>query len=196
MIVLGLTGSIGMGKTTCGKLFARLGVPVHEADEAVHRLIGPGGAAVAPVEAAFPGVTVNGAVDRGDLGRRVFGNLAALHRLEGLLHPLVRADADRFLERQRRLGKPLAVLNIPLLFETGAEVRCDLVAVVSAPAFVQRQRVLARPGMTAEKLAAILDRQMPDTDKRRQADYIIPSGLGRALTFRVIKAIVADLLSR
>lgn len=196
MIVLGLTGSIGMGKTTCGKLFARLGVPVHEADEAVHRLIGPGGAAVAPVEAAFPGVTVNGAVDRGELGRRVFGNPAALARLEGLLHPLVRADADRFLERQRRLGRRLAVLSIPLLFETGAEDRCNLVAVVSAPAFVQRHRVLARPGMTPERLAAILDRQMSDPEKRRQADYIIPSGLGRALTFRVVKAIVADLLSR
>jgi dephospho-CoA kinase len=196
MIVLGLTGSIGMGKTTCGKFFAYLGVPVHEADEAVHRLIGPGGRAVAAVEAAFPGVTANGAVDRLALGRRVFGDMKALARLEGLLHPLVRADAENFLERQRRLGRRLAVLGIPLLFETGAENRCDLVAVVSAPAFIQRQRVMARPGMTAEKLAAILARQMPDAEKRRQADFIIPSGLGRALTFRVVKAIVAELLSR
>lgn len=196
MIILGLTGSIAMGKTTCGRLFEHLGAPVHEADAAVHRLIGPGGAAAEPVEAAFPGVTRNGAVDRAELGRRVFGDAPALARLESILHPLVRADAEAFLERCRRQGRILVVLNIPLLFETGSEGRCDAVAVVSAPPFIQRQRVLARPGMTPERLAAVLARQMPDAEKRRRADYIIPSGLGKALTFRVIKAIVTDLISR
>jgi len=171
MFILGLTGSIGMGKTTTGGFFAARGVPVHDADAVVHALYT--GAAVAPVEAAFPGVAVDGRIDRSRLGARVLGDTAAMARLEAIVHPLVQAAEDSFLQKARKAGAPLVVLDIPLLFETGAEQRCDAVVVVTAPADVQRQRVLARPGMTPERFEAILARQLPDSEKRRRAHVLI-----------------------
>jgi dephospho-CoA kinase len=194
MIVLGLTGSLGMGKSTAAAMFRRLGIPVHDSDAAVHRLLGPRGAAVTAVEAAFPGVRrPDGGIDRAALGARVFGDRAALERLERLLHPLVRASQQRFLAAARARRRPFVVLDVPLLFETGGERRCDAVIVVSAPAFLQRARVMARPGMTEARLRAVLTKQMPDAQKRRRADYIVPSGLGRAVTVRHLKRILAAL---
>lgn len=187
---LGLTGSIGMGKSTTADLFREFGVPVHDADAAVHELYGAEG--VDPVEAAFPGVTVDGRVDRARLGARVLDDDAAMKRLETIVHPLVRAREAAFLERARGEGARIAVLDIPLLYETGAEGRVDAVVVVSAPETVQRERVLARPGMTAEKFAAILSRQMPDSEKRRRADHIIDTGRG----IDVAREQVAALLKR
>jgi len=191
MRVLGLTGSIGMGKTTAARMLRRMGLPVHESDAAVHRLMAPGGAAVAPIAAAFPGVVRNGAVDRALLGARVFADPALLRRLERIVHPLVRRASERFLKHARRQHRSLAVLDVPLLFEGGGDRRCDLVVVVSAPAFVQRARVLARPGMTEAKLAGILARQMSDAEKRRRADLVVPTGLGRAVTWRRLAAALA-----
>lgn len=191
MIVLGLTGSIGMGKSTTARMFAEAGVPVHDSDEAVHRLYA--GKAAPLVEAAFPGTTVSGVVDRAKLGERVLADAAALKRLEAIIHPLVRADADAFLARNRAAGAPLAVLDIPLLFETGGRNRVDKVVVVTAPAEVQRQRVLARPGMTQEKLASILDKQVPDAEKRRQADFIVDTGQGMDAARAAVAAIIAEL---
>lgn len=192
MVILGLTGSIGMGKTVAAGMFRRLGIPVHDADAAVHRLLGrKGGAVVAAVAAAFPGVLRDGAIDRGALGRRVFDDPVALRRLENLLHPAVRHDQAAFLKRQARRGCRLAVLDVPLLFETGTDADCDAVAVVSAPPFVQEARVLARPGMTRQRLAAIRAHQMADAEKRRRADFLIPSGLGRRETLRAVASTVA-----
>ena len=179
MIILGLTGSVGMGKSTAAREFRRMGVPVHDADKAVHRLLGRGGKAVAAVAAAFPGVEKGGAIDRAALGRLVFSDPAALKRLEAILHPLVRQAERAFLARARRRRRKLVVLDIPLLFETGGEARCDKVLVVSAPRRVQLARVMARPGMTAERLAGVEARQMPDAEKRRRADIIIETGLDR-----------------
>lgn len=191
MIVLSLTGSIGMGKSTAAGMLRRLGVPLFDADHVVHRLLASGGAAVRSVAAAFPGVaTEAGGIDRRRLGQRVFVDAVALARLEGILHPMVRAEERRFLGRVRARREPLAVLDIPLLFETGGERRCDYVLVVSAPGFVQRQRVLRRPGMTEIRLAAILQKQMPDREKRRHADFVVPTGAGRAVTLRRLRAIV------
>ncbi|MER8907813.1 dephospho-CoA kinase [Mesorhizobium sp. M0854] len=192
MIVLGLTGSIGMGKSTAAKMFAEAGVPVHDSDEAVHRLYA--GKAAPLVEAAFPGTTRSGAVDRAALAERVLGDAAALKRLEAIIHPLVRADADAFLAEHRAAGAPLAVLDIPLLFETGGRNRVDKVVVVTAPPEVQRARVLARPGMNEEKLASILARQVPDTEKRRRADFVINTGQGFDATRAAVKAIIAELV--
>lgn len=191
MIVLGLTGSIGMGKSTAGKMFREAGVAVHDSDEAVHRLYA--GAAAPLVEAAFPGTTIDGVVDRAALGKLVFGDPVALKKLEAIVHPLVRADADEFLARQRAAGARLAVLDIPLLFETGGRGRVDKVAVVSAPAEVQRERVLARPGMTAERFEAILAKQVPDAEKRRLADYVIDTRRDFDVTRARIGEIIADL---
>jgi dephospho-CoA kinase len=193
MIVVGLTGSIGMGKSTAAALLRRLGVPVHDADAAVHRLLGRGGAAVKAVAAAFPGTARKAGIDRAALGRRVFGDAASLRRLEEILHPLVRADTDRFLRGMAARRVPLVVLDIPLLFESGGARRCDAVIVVSAPAFLQRARVLARPGMSEARLAAILAKQMPDGEKRRRADFVVPTGLGRRLTLRRLAEIVRVL---
>lgn len=176
MIVLGLTGSIGMGKSTVGKMFAEEGVPVFDSDAAVHALYAAGGAAAAPVEAAFPGVTVDGAVDREALSRRVVGDEAAIKRLEMIVHPLVRQAQAEFLQTNRDAGTKVVVLDIPLLFESGGAKLVDKVAVVSAAADVQRERVLARPGMTAEKFEAILARQTPDAEKRARADFVIDTG--------------------
>jgi dephospho-CoA kinase len=194
VIVLGLTGSIGMGKSTAAATLRRLGVPLFDADQVVHRLLAPGGRAVRSVSEAFPGVvTQAGGIDRGLLGHRVFAESAALDRLEAILHPMVAAEEKRFLAICRSRREPLAVLDIPLLFETGGERRCDYVLVVSAPALVQRQRVLRRPGMTEIRLAAILQKQMPDKEKRRRADFVVPTGLGRSVSLRRLQAIVRFL---
>ncbi|HSV29579.1 MAG TPA: dephospho-CoA kinase [Candidatus Omnitrophota bacterium] len=190
MKILGLTGSIGMGKSTAARMLRRMGVPVHDADATVHALMAQGGAAVAMVEAAFPGVVKEGAVDRAELGRRVFGRPDQLRRLEAILHPLVRQAERAFLERHRRRRTRLVVLDIPLLFETGGERRCDKVAVVTAPAFLQAQRVLKRPGMTPARLAAIRSQQMADGEKRRRADFVIPTGLGMRPALRRLRAVV------
>ncbi|MES0067290.1 dephospho-CoA kinase [Mesorhizobium sp. M0074] len=192
MIVLGLTGSIGMGKSTTAKMFAEAGVPVHDSDEAVHRLYADQAAPM--VEAAFPGTTRSGAVDRTKLAERVLGDAAALKRLEAIIHPLVRADADAFLAENRAAGAPLAVLDIPLLFETGGRDRVDKVVVVTAPPEVQRARVLARPGMNEEKLASILARQVADAEKRRRADFVIDIGQGFDAARAAVKAIIAELV--
>lgn len=190
MVILGLTGSIGMGKSTAATLLRRQGIPVHDADAVVHRLLARGGAAVPTIAACFPDVIVDGAVNRAALGAKVFGNDAALGKLERIIHPMVRAATDRFLKNAARQGRRLVVLDIPLLFESKSQRRCDSVLVVSAPAVVQRQRVLQRPGMTPEKFAAIVARQTPDHEKRRRADFVIPSGLGKALTNRRLKHVV------
>lgn len=191
MIVLGLTGSIGMGKSTAAGMFRDEGVPVHDADEAVHRLYA--GSAAPLIEAAFPGSTVDGVVDRAALGKLVLGDAAAMKRLETIIHPLVRADTDAFLAGHRAVGAKLVVLDIPLLFETGGRDRVEKVVVVSAPADVQRDRVLARPGMTEEKFEAIRARQMPDEEKRRLADYVIDTSQGFDVTRARIRGIIEEL---
>ncbi|HEY1796817.1 MAG TPA: dephospho-CoA kinase [Stellaceae bacterium] len=185
MITIGLTGSIGMGKSTAAAMLRRLGAPMFDADAEVHRLLGPGGAAVAAVERAFPGVRdENGGISRPRLGAQVFGKPEALKRLEMILHPAVRAAEWRFVAQGRARRLPLIVLDIPLLFETHADALCDAIIVVSAPPWLQRQRVLRRPGMTSARLASILAAQMPDAEKRRHADFVVETGLGRGLTLR------------
>ena len=194
MIILGLTGSIGMGKSTATTTFRRLGIPVFDADAAVHRLQAPGGRALRPIGAAFPGSVVNGRLDREVLRRAVLGNPGALKRLERIVHPLVRDEERRFLARARRAGKRLVVLDVPLLFETGGEKRVDRIVVVSAPAAVQRVRVLRRPGMTEERLAAIRARQTPDAEKRRRAHHVVETGLSRHFAQAAIHRLVRRLL--
>lgn len=191
MIVLGLTGSIGMGKSTTAKMFTDAGVPVHDSDEAVHRLYA--GQAAPLIEAAFPGTVKDGVVDRTELSRHVLGDAAALKKLEGIIHPLVRADANAFLERNRAAGTPIAVLDIPLLFETNGRGRVDKVVVVTAPADVQRERVLGRTGMTEQKFEAILAKQVPDAEKRKLADYIVDTGNGLDPARAAVQAIIAEL---
>ena len=193
MIVLGLTGSIGMGKSTTARMFADAGVPVHDSDETVHRLYA--GAAAPMIEARFPGTVRNGVVDRARLSKAVVGNPEAMRDLERMVHPLVRADADAFLARHRAAGAPVAVLDIPLLFETGGEDRVDRIVVVTAPEAVQRERVLARPGMSEAKFEAILNRQMPDAEKRRRADYLVDTGNGLEAAREQVASIVARLRS-
>ncbi len=193
MIVLGLTGSIGMGKTTAANQLRSLGVAVYDADDTVHRMMERGGRAVSLIEAAFPHVVFGGEVERPRLGARVFGDPAELQRLEAILHPLVRDEERRFIQRARRQRRRLVVLDVPLLLETKGERRADAVAVVSCPAFLQEQRVMARHGMTHGKLETIRHRQMSDHDKRRQADFLIPTGAGRRLSLRHLKAMVAAL---
>lgn len=195
MIVLGLTGSIGMGKSTTAGLFAEEGAAVWDADAAVHRLYAPGGAGVGPVEAAFPGVANETGVDRAALGRRVRGDPDALARLEAVVHPLVRADREAFLDAARARGAALAVLDIPLLYETGAEGQVDAVVVVTAPAQVQRARVLARPGMTLEAFEGLLARQTPDDEKRRRADFLVDTGQGLDSARGQVRMIVDAVLS-
>lgn len=191
MFVLGLTGSIGMGKSTTSAFFREAGIPVHDADAAVHRLYA--GAAVAPIAAAFPGTVVDGKVDRTRLSAIVLKDGAAMKRLEAIVHPLV-GDAERqFRAAARARGCPLVVLDIPLLLETGGERRVDAVAVVSAPAAVQRARVLARPGMSDGKLDAILARQVPDAEKRRRAHFVIESGFGLESAGRQVSDIIRAL---
>jgi dephospho-CoA kinase len=196
MIVVGLTGSIGMGKSAAGAMLRRMRVPLFDADRVVHRLLAPGGAAVAAVAAAFPCVqTEKGGIDRALLGKRVFGDPDALARLEHIIHPMVANAEKRFLAHARARREPIAVLDIPLLFESCGAGRCDYVVVVSAPAMVQRQRVLRRPGMTEARFAAILAQQMPDAEKRRRADFVVSTGLARSRSLRRLHAIVRLLRS-
>lgn len=195
MIVIGLTGSIGMGKTTTARMFARAGIPVSESDAIVHQLYDQGGAAVEPVAAAFPDVVRAGRVDRETLARHLGAHPRDFARLEAIVHPLVRAEQERFLDVARRGKARLAVLDIPLLFETGRDRDVDRIVVVSAPADVQRRRVLARPGMTEDRFAAILARQLPDSEKRARADFIVDSGKGLDHAQAQVRHII-DLLSR
>jgi dephospho-CoA kinase len=176
MIVLGLTGSIGMGKSTTAKLFAEAGVPVYDADAAVHMLYE--GEAVPAIEAAFPGTTVNGKVDRNKLSARVVHDPAAIKQLEQIVHPMLGASRQKFLDDAERSGAPVAVVDVPLLFETGGEKRVDAVVVVTTTPEIQRQRILARDNMTSEKLDAILARQLPDAEKRRRADFVVDTSDG------------------
>jgi dephospho-CoA kinase len=193
---IGLTGSIGMGKSETAKLFARLGIPAYDADAAVHRLYAKGGAAVAAIASAFPDAVVDGAVDRARLARAITADPAALRRLEALVHPLVAEERERFIAEAERAGADLVLLDIPLLFETGGETSVDAVVVVSAPRAVQQARVLARPGMTLEKLLAIEARQVPDEEKRGKADYVIDTSTGIEHAFESVKQIVGELRRR
>ncbi|MDP1630119.1 MAG: dephospho-CoA kinase [Caulobacter sp.] len=193
MITVGLTGSIGMGKSTTAAMFAAEGVPVYDADAEVHALYARGGAAVAPIEAAFPGVVRDGAVDRAVLSQRVIGVPEALKQLEAIVHPLVGASRVAFFESAQAAGADIVVLDIPLLFETGGEKRVDAVVVVSAPADVQRARVLARPGMDEAKLDAILARQMADVEKRVRAHFIIDTSQGLEPARAQVRAVLARL---
>jgi dephospho-CoA kinase len=191
MFVLGLTGSIGMGKSTTAKMFADEGVPVHDADAAVHKLYE--GEATPAIEAAFPGTTIKGKVNRVKLGQRVLGDEIAMKRLELIVHPLVRQAEERFLAEAQKKGAKVALLDIPLLYETAGDKRCDAVVVVTAPSDMQRVRAFERPGMTAEKYESILAKQTPDTEKRRRADFVVDTSQGldaaRAQVHDILKAI-------
>ena len=188
MFILGLTGSLGMGKSTTARFFAEEGVPVHDADAVVHRLYE--GEAAAAIEAAFPGTTADGKVDREELAARVLGDRVALKRLEAIVHPLVQQAEQRLLAEAEARGEKVAVLDIPLLFETGGEERVDAVVVVSAPPEVQRSRALERPGMTVDKLDAILAKQMPDEEKRRRADFVVDTSRGFEAARTEVRAIL------
>ena len=188
MFILGLTGSLGMGKSTTARFFAEEGVPVHDADAVVHRLYD--GEAAAAIEAAFPDTTAGGKVDRDKLAARVLGDSAALKRLEAIVHPLVQEAERRLLAEAESRGEKVAVLDIPLLFETGGEERVDAVVVVSAPPDVQRSRVLERPGMTVDKLDAILAKQIPDDEKRRRADFVVDTSRGFEAARADVRAIL------
>jgi dephospho-CoA kinase len=190
MFILGLTGSLAMGKSATAKMFAEEGVPVHDADATVHRLYD--GEAVPAIEAAFPGTTAGGKVDRIELGRRVLGDKAAIRKLEQIVHPMARKAEEAFLAAAERDGTTIAVLDIPLLFETGAEKRCDAVVVVSGPADLQRARAFERPGMSNDKFAAILAQQMPDAEKRARADFVVDTSRG----FDAARAQVHEILDR
>lgn len=196
MIVVGLTGSIGMGKSNAARSLRFLGVPVYDADAEVHKLYAKGGAAVAPIARVFPFAVRDGAVDRAKLSELLRADPGAVARLEKIVHPLVRRIQDRFLRALAIRRAPIAVLDIPLLFETGGEKRCDAVIVVSAPAYLQRQRVLRRPGMSGAKLDLLLGRQMPDAQKRRRADFVINTNRGYRETLLALKKILQQLKSR
>ena len=191
MILLGLTGSVGMGKSTTAAMFAARGVPVFDSDAAVHRLYR--GEAVAAVEEAFPGVSRDGGIDREALGQRVVGDPAAMRRLEAIVHPLVRAERERFVAAAREAVATLVVLDVPLLYETGGDNEVDAVVLVSAPLAVQKARVLARPGMTEARFTAILAKQMPDAAKRRRARFVIETGNGLEAAERQVEAVIAAL---
>lgn len=191
MIVIGLTGSIGMGKTTTAELFAAEGVPVHDADRVVHDLYR--GEAAHAIEAAFPGTVIEGEVDRRKLSENLAKNPANFSRLEQIVHPFVRKREGEFLDKQRQARTPIVLLDIPLLFETGADSRVDAVVVASCDENTQRRRVLARPGMTQEKLDLILSRQLPDAEKRARADFIVDTGISIEDATRQVQAILATL---
>ena len=190
MFILGLTGSLAMGKSATAKMFAEEGVPVHDADAVVHRLYD--GEATAAIETAFPGTTAGGKVDREKLGKRVLGDAAAIKRLEGIVHPMVAAASARFLAEAERNSAPIAVLDVPLLFETGGDRRCDAVVVVSAPHETQRSRAFERTGMNDDKLAMILAKQMPDAEKRARADFVVDTSQG----FDAARAQVREILRK
>ncbi len=185
-----------MGKSNAASALRHLGIPVHDADRAVHRLLGPGGAAVRPVAALFPAALAGNRIDRKILGDTVFGNTPALRKLEGILHPLVRRSSRAFLDAARRRGERLVVLDVPLLYESRGDRMVDTVIVVSAPPAIQRQRVMARPGMTDAKFRAILARQVPDAEKRRRADYVVRTGGHRGDTYRQLRRIVRRLKAK
>lgn len=189
-MILGLTGSIGMGKSTAADNFRCLGVPVHDADKTVHELLAKDGEAAPRIKDLFPEAVKKGTLDRELIAKRVFGDAEALARIEEIIHPIVRRREQAFLGRAARQGRSLVVLDIPLLFETGGEVRCDAVVTVSAPKFIQQQRVLKRPGMTQERFDTILGRQIPDAEKRRRADFVVLTGLGRDFSLRQILNLV------
>ncbi|PPJ45132.1 dephospho-CoA kinase [Rhizobium sp. KAs_5_22] len=191
MIVLGLTGSIGMGKSTTAGLFAEQGIPVNDADRVVHDLYS--GEAVAPIRTAFPEAVRDGIVDRAVLAQTLAKNPAKFRELEAIVHPLVRKRERQFLEAQRVAGADLVVLDIPLLFETGGQERVDHIVVVSCDADIQRKRVLERPGMTPEKFEMILSRQLPDAEKRARADFIIDTGSGIEAARNRVTEIIAEL---
>ena len=193
MKIIGLTGSIGMGKSTATTMLRQMGIPVYDADAAVHSLTVKHGPALPFIEQAFPGVVSQGVLDRQKLGALVFGNLPALRKLESIIHPMVHRKQRRFLTLAKRRRAPIVVLDIPLLFEGNGHQRVDATIVVSAPSWLQRRRVLARPGMTEEKFAGILKQQVPDRVKRRLATYVVPTGLGKAETRRHLVRIVEDL---
>jgi dephospho-CoA kinase len=196
MLLIGLTGSIGMGKSETAKMFAAEGVPVYDADAEVHKLYQPGGAAVELLEEAFPGVVQNGAVDRALLSKQVIGKPDALKKLESIVHPLVGQANRAFLEKSAKAGAEMVLLDIPLLFETGGRERVDVIVVVSAPYELQRERVLARPDMTEEKFQEIFAKQVSDADKRAGADYIVESDKGLDHARAQVRDIVADLKGR
>jgi dephospho-CoA kinase len=189
MIILGLTGSIGMGKSTTAKLFAEAGVPVYDADAAVHMLYE--GEAAPAIEAAFPGTTANGKVDRNKLSARVVHDMAAMRRLEEIVHPMLGASRQRFLQAAEQSGAPVAVVDVPLLFETRGEKRVDAVVVVTTTPEIQRERILSRPNMTDEKLDAILARQMPDAEKRKRANFVVDTSHG----LEPVRARIRDILN-
>jgi len=195
-LLIGLTGSIGMGKSETAKMFAKLGVPVYDSDAAVHRLYEPGGAAVEKIADAFPGTVKDGRVDRGALSKRLAGDEAAFRKLESIVHPLVAEENRKFLAQAHAGGAEMVVQDIPLLFETGEHARMDAVVVVSAPAHIQRQRVLERAGMTEKKLDQILSRQMPDEEKRAKAHFVVETGKGLDHAFAQVKAIVETLKAK
>jgi dephospho-CoA kinase len=195
-IHVGLTGSIGMGKSETAKMFASLGVPVYDADAAVHRLYQSGGAAVAPIEAAFPGTAKEGAVDRAELSKRVTGDHDATQRLQAIVYPLMADERRKFLEESASNGADIVVFDIPLLFETRGEGNMDAVVVVSAPSHIQRERVLARPGMTAEKFDYLHSRQMPDEEKRAKAHFVVVTDKGLEHAFDQVKMILTVLRDR
>ncbi len=195
MIVLGLTGGIGMGKSTAAAAFRRARIPVFDADAAVHRMQAPGGRAVRAIEAAFPGTVRDGAVDRAALRQAVLGNPDALTRLEGILHPMVREDERVFVQRARRHGKRAVVLDIPLLLETGGDQRVDRIVVVSAPRAVQMHRIRSRRRMSDADIKAVIARQMPDAEKRRRADVVIKTGLSRHASLKSLNRIIREVLA-
>ena len=193
MRIVGLTGGIGMGKSTAAAAFRRSRIPVFDADLAVHRMQAKGGRAVKVIEAAFPGTTANGAVDRNALRQAVLGDRAALTRLEHILHPMVEAEERAFVGRARRIGKSAVVLDIPLLFETRGDERVDTVVVVSAPRAIQVHRVGLRRRMSKADIEAVIARQMPDKEKRRRADLVVNTGLSRAHTLRILNRFIRTL---
>ncbi|TDI61148.1 MAG: dephospho-CoA kinase [Alphaproteobacteria bacterium] len=193
MILLGLTGSIGMGKSETANMFRREGVPVYDSDAEVHKLQAPGGRALPQIEATFPGVVIDGVLDRAALGQRVFGQLPELRKLEAIIYPMMGKAQRDFLRQATQRGDPVVVLDVPLLFETGGDKYVDASVVVSAPKDLQRKRVLARPDMTMEKFAGVLSQQMPDGEKRKRADYIVHSGLGKAFALQQVRAILQQM---
>jgi dephospho-CoA kinase len=196
LFLIGLTGSIGMGKTETAKMFAKLGIPVYDSDAAVHRLYEPGGAAVPEIEKTFPGAVKSGQVDRAALSKQLAADPDGFKKLEAIVHPLVGREQAKFREQALRDGAKMIVLDVPLLFETGGHERMDAVVVVSAPHHLQRERVLARPGMSADKLDQILSRQTPDAEKRAKAHFVVETDRGLDHAFGQVKAIVAALEQR
>lgn len=195
-VVIGLTGSIGMGKTTAANMLRRLGLPVFDADATVHELQRPGGAALPEIAKVFPGLVKKGILDREGLAKRVFEEPGNLRQLEEIVHPLVHDAEQRFFMRVATGRTGIAVLEIPLLFESGAEHRCDFTIVVSAPSFVQKARVLWRPGMTITKFNAILAQQLSDAESRSRADFIVPTGMGRRYTLNALRGVVRLIRGR